>query len=381
MKRLLLLFLSLFLVFGLAPQAIAQSNFRNEEVSTLSKNETIDKDYFATGEKVTLSGTVNGDAYMAGGNITVDGTINGDLLVAGGNINIIGQVTGDIRVMGGNIQIDGVVGGNITTLGGSVRIDDDAEISGSLVGGAGSMEVFGPIGKGITAGAGTLMIANSVGGDVVTGVGELDLGPRAVINGGLNYMSEEKARISDGASVSGVVKQQLPPKGPDEKDKEVFLAGAAVGWVIFKFLSLLVIGLILLWALPVFMKNASEAVTKQPLQSLGIGFLVLILVPIASVILMMTVVGLPIGLVALLGYFFLLYISKVFVALAVGVRILGPKQNQHLSLALGLLILSIVLVVPVLGGLVDFVVMLLGLGAAVATKRAMLLNLRSKKLL
>lgn len=381
MKRLLALFLFLFLVFGLAPLTLAQNNFRNEEVSTLSRNEIINKDYFAAGEKVTLSGTVNGDAYLAGGNIIVDGVVNGDLLIAGGNLNIRGEVTGDVRAAGGNIQIDGTVGGNITTLGGSIRVDDDSEVTGSMVAGGGNIEVFGPIGKGITAGAGTLMIANSVGGDVVTGVGELDLGPNAVINGGLNYMSDERARISDGASVSGAIKQQLPPKGPDEKDKEMFLAGAAVGWVIFKFLSLLVIGSLLLWALPVFMKNASEAITKQPLQSLGIGFLVLILVPMVAVVLMMTVIGLPLGLVVLLGYFFILYISKVFVAIAVGVRILGHKQNRYLSMALGLLILSVVLLIPVLGGLVDFVVMLLGVGAAIATKRAMLLTLRSKKLL
>lgn len=380
MKKLLLILLPLLFLI-ITPVAFAQSNFRNNEVSTLSRNETINKDYFATGEKVTLSGTVNGDAYLAGGTITVDGTVNGDLLVAGGNINITGNVKGDIRVAGGDINIDGTVGGNITTLGGAIRVDDDSEVSGSMVAGGGNVEVFGPIGKGITAGAGSLMIANKVGGDVVTGVGQLDLASDAQVAGNLQYMSEEKAGIADGASVSGSIKQQMPPKGPDEKDKKALLAGAAVGFAVFKFLSLLAIGSLLLWALPVFMKNASVAMVKKPLQSLGVGFLVLILTPILAVILMVTVIGLPLGLVALLGYFFLLYISKVFAALAVGERVLGPKQNRYLSLALGLLILILVLFIPVLGGLVDFMAMLLGLGAAVMTKKVMFQNLRSKKLL
>ncbi len=380
MKNLFFVLLPLVAILVLAPITLAQSNFRNEEVATLSKNETIDKDYFATGEKVTLSGTVNGDAYLAGGNIIVDGTVNGDLLVGGGNINITGDVTGDIRVAGGSIQIDGAVGGNITTLGGNVRIDDDSDVEGSVVAGAGNMEVFGPIGKGITAGAGTLLIGNTVGGDVVAGVEELDLAANAKINGELNYMSEEKAGIAEGASVTGKINHQVT-QGVDEEDKEKLFAGLNIGFAIFKFLTLLVIGSLLLWAVPNFMRNTSVAVRENPLQSLAIGFLVLVVTPIVAVVLMITLIGLPLGLVLLLGYFFLIYISVIFTAVAVGDRILDKKSNRFLAFALGLFIISVLLLVPVIGGLVDFAAMLLGLGAAMMTKKAMFQNLRSKKLI
>jgi cytoskeletal protein CcmA (bactofilin family) len=381
MKRVLVA-LSIFIAPLMAvPVVFAQNNFRSGEVATLKRNETIDKDYFASGERVTLSGIVNGDVYLAGGTIIVDGTVNGDLLAAGGNINITGDVTGDIRVAGGDIQVDGVVGGNITTLGGSIRVDDDSEVSGSMVAGGGNIEVFGPIGKGITAGAGTLMIANTVGGDVVTGVGQLDLASNAIVNGELNYISEEKASLAQGASVSGQIKHQLPPKRPGEEEKQQVLAGLGIGWAVFKFLSLLVIGSLLLWAVPIFSKKTSEEIVKNPLQSLGIGFLTLIATPIAAIILMVTVVGLPLGFMLLIGYFFLLYIVKVFVALAIGKKILDPKTNPFLQLALGLLILTVVFLVPVFGGLAEFIALLLGLGALVATKRSFMQNLRTKKLI
>lgn len=381
MKKLLYILLPLVIVLFVAPITLAQNNFRNDEVSTLAKNETINKDYFSTGEKVVLSGTVNGDAYLAGGNIIVDGVVNGDLLVAGGNIDVNGKVTGDIRAAGGDIQIDGSVGGNITTVGGNIRIDDDSQISGSLVVGGGNVEVFGPLGKGITAGAGSLTIANNVGSDVAAGVGTLDLTSKAQVQGDLNYMSDEKAGVADGASISGRVNHQVPPKDADEDDKKKFLAGAAIGWAVFKFLALLVIGALLLWAVPNFMQKSAEAISKSPLQSLGIGFLVLILTPIAAILLMVTLIGLPLGLVLLLGYFFLIYISKVFVALAIGGRILNPKTSRYLALALGLAILVVLFLIPVIGGLVDFAAVLLGLGAYTVTKRSTFLNFRSKKLL
>jgi cytoskeletal protein CcmA (bactofilin family) len=381
MKRILAVLLLFTSALIVAPVALAQRNMRSEEVSTLGESETIDEDYFATGEKVVLSGTVNGDAYLAGGNIIVDGVVNGDLLVAGGNLNIQGEVTGDIRAVGGDVQIDGVVGGNVTTVGGSIRVDDDSQIAGSMVAGGGNVEVFGPIGKGLTAGAGTLLIANSVGGNVVTGVGELDLSSNAVVNGELNYMSEEKARISRGATVSAGINHRVPPRHIDENKKEAIFQGAATGWTIFKYLSSFVIGAILLWGLPNFMQKTRDTLVKKPVQSLGLGFLVLVVTPVAAVILMITVIGLPLGLVLLLGYLFLIYVSKVFVAYAIGVRILNPKSNRYAALALGLLILAVVWFIPIIGGLVEFVAILLGLGTYAMTKRAMLQNFRSKKLL
>ncbi len=378
MKKLFIVLLLLTALF-VTPISFAQSNFRSEEVSTLSKNETINKDYFATGEKVTLSGTVNGDAYLAGGNIIVDSTINGDLLVAGGNVNINGRVNGDIRAIGGSIMVDGEVAGNITTLGGSVRVDDDSDVAGSLVAGAGNVEVFGPIGKGMTVGAGALTIGNKVGSDVVAGVEELDLTSTASISGNLNYLSQKAATVANGASISGTTKHDKPPKEVEEKEN--FVDALNFGWTIFKFLSSLAIGLLLLFGVPVFMQKVAGAVVNRPLGALGVGLLFLVITPIIAVILAVTVVGIPLALLVMVGYFFLIYIAKIFVSLAIGERILGAKANKIWSLVLGLGVFAVISLVPVIGGLVEFVALLLGIGASVMTKKDMYTNLRSKKLL
>src|SRR5262245_39250872 len=67
--------------------------------------QVINRDYFAFGEIVEISGTVNGDVYAAGAHVAVDGTVNGDLLAAGGTVAISGTVARDARVAGGQVTI------------------------------------------------------------------------------------------------------------------------------------------------------------------------------------------------------------------------------------------------------------------------------------
>src|SRR3989304_8346367 len=98
----LILLLSSLTLF--VPNAQAKGN--PEPVSmVLARNEVVNKDYFAAGDTVTISGIVNGDAYLAGGSVLIDGTINGDLLVAGGTIQIQGPVKNDVRAAGGMITL------------------------------------------------------------------------------------------------------------------------------------------------------------------------------------------------------------------------------------------------------------------------------------
>ena len=65
----------------------------------------IDRDYFAAGPLVEISGTVNGDLYAAGGQVFIDGRVNGDILVAGSRVMILGQVAQNVRMAGGQVDL------------------------------------------------------------------------------------------------------------------------------------------------------------------------------------------------------------------------------------------------------------------------------------
>jgi len=64
--------------------------------ASVPASQVIDRDYFAFGPLVEISGTVNGDVYAFGGQVLIDGRVNGDVLVAGGRVSVSGVVAQDL---------------------------------------------------------------------------------------------------------------------------------------------------------------------------------------------------------------------------------------------------------------------------------------------
>lgn len=367
-----------------SPSIFAAASLNQAEVITLTKEEVVNADYFAWGEKVTVSGTVNGDAYVAGGNVLIDGTINGDLLVVGGSVNIRGNVTNDVRVAGGQIVISGTVGGNLTSTGGSVNITDAAKINGSLTAGGGDISVFGPVAKGVTVGAGNVTIGSAIGSDITAGVGELTLTSTAKVNGNVNYWSDHDAQIQQGAEVIGATTHNVPKKEDTQKQAEEFLSRAKIGAGIVSIIMAFVIGALFLRFLPRFFETATETLTKRPLYTIFIGFLTIVLAPILFMILLISLIGIPLAFIVLVGWLFSLYLAKIFVAFAIGKKVLksfNQKGGDYLALLVGLVIYLILSLIPVIGWIVTIIVLFAGVGALVIGKLTMYKKLRSKNLL
>jgi hypothetical protein len=383
-RKAVLLFILFFLV--LPRSALAQG-------TVVAQNETITKDYFATGSSVNISGTVNGDAFVAAGSVLVQGTINGDLLVAGGTVNVGGTVTGNIRAIGGQVIVSSQVGGNVTALGGAVNLTEGASISGSLVSIAGSATLLSPIGRGINAAAGQMTIGNTVGGDVSATVGQLTLAPGARISGNLTYVSSVDAQIQGGAQVSGTTTRNAPPprEPPQLPERPNVLEDIQAALVrffailrIIDFASALLIGLVLIYLLPIDTRGTVKMIREQPWKSLGIGLLFLIVLPIIVLILLGLVITIPLALIILALYFIALYLAKIFVAIFLGewlLRVINRKAKIGWALLWGLVIYEILLFVPFIGGIVMFLVVLLGLGAIYLENRNFYQELRSKNLI
>ncbi|HRN96130.1 MAG TPA: hypothetical protein PLD54_01650 [Candidatus Levybacteria bacterium] len=356
------------------------------ESPTLQRNQTINGDYFATGDKVVVSGTVNGDAYVAGGTVLIDGTINGDLLVAGGNVTIRGTVTQDVRAAGGNITISSEIGGNTTTMGGSVAITDSATLSGSLVAGVGNLEIFAPVGKGMTIGGGAVQIGNQVGGNIMAGVGEINFSSDAQVQGDITYWSEQQANIAQDASISGQITHHRPPQGTSQATEgaaKALFTGVSFAFTLASFVSALLIGLLLIRFAPRFFDKTAQTIEQKPGASAIIGFMALILIPFAGIFLFVTLLLIPLSVLLMILYFLTLYISKLFIAYAIGrkgAEILNVTWGRGLVFTAGLIMYYAVTSIPVIGWILSFVGMLLGLGALLLTKKDYYKVLADKKI-
>jgi hypothetical protein len=119
---------------------------------------------------------------------------------------------------------------------------------------------------------------------------------------------------------------------------------------------------------PGFFRATTQAVGSGWL-SLGLGVGVLVGVPVAMVVIAITLIGIPISLMLFAVYLSAIYLAKVWVGAFLGRILLKPsgstKGDWLLGLLVGLLILTIVGFIPYLGGLVRLGVVCLGLGAFV----------------
>jgi hypothetical protein len=378
LKRIVFLLSIVFLLLLIPTTVLAQ----RDRVITIPQEEIVDQNpYIAYGEVVEIRGTINGDAYIAAGEVIVDGVINGDLLVAGGNVRIGGVVTQSVRVIGGQIRITADVGGGVSAVGGNVEFGDTGVIEGSLVAAAGNVSVELPVGEGVRIAAGNVSLLNSVGGDVETAAGPVRLGPNADIAGNLIYLSDSEAQIHENATVSGEIERRMIEDREELRDR--MLAGVGRVTIIARVistLSALAVGLILIYLSPKFMLRTTNTLSSRPWLSLGIGFLAIILTPIAIVALLATIIGIPLALILLAIYMILLYLGKLFVIFWLGTKLLR-ERSAYLMFVAGLAVYFIISLIPVIGGIVGILAMLFGIGSFLITKKSVFAEAKKKAII
>jgi cytoskeletal protein CcmA (bactofilin family) len=315
--------------------------------------ETVQGDLIASAGTVRVDGRVDGDLVASGGQVIVAGTVTGDALIAAGSTTVSGEVGGDLRAATGQARIEGRVGEDVALGAGQATVASGAQIGGDLIFGAGRMQMDGAVTGSVLGSTGNYSRGGSVGGS-------------------------ERVNI------------QQPEEAPAPT-----LADRAVD-VLRRYVSILAIGALLLWLASRVLRGAADAARERTLLSLGVGFLGFIGVIVALVLLFLVTVLVAIvlalaGLGSLTGMtvfggllvaavvVFLFVLAVVFVApatvgLALGRLLLRGEDHSYLSrlgaLALGVLVVVLVAAIPVVGGFLEALVVLLGLGALLLMARA-----------
>jgi cytoskeletal protein CcmA (bactofilin family) len=346
---------------------VLAADLRSGDTITVAAGEVVDDDLYMAGSNITIDGTVNGDLWAFGSTITVNGTVNGSMVAIGQTINVNGNVGHALRLAGETINISGNVSGDLIVFASDVNISSKAEIGGDFLFGAGNVRMDGLIGRNVKGGGNEVAIANGVGGDVELTVENLTLAPTADIQGNLTYTGENEADIQSGAKVGGKTTHNMP-----EVKKPAPFSG--IGGKVLAFLMALVTGLIIILIVPGRSASAADSIRNRPWASLGWGAVVLFATPIAAILVCCTVIGIPVGLIALVLYAIAIYISQVFVSLFIGRliirRVRGMESRAIMvgALALGLVILSLLMWIPYLGFWIGLAVALFGLGAVLVSE-------------
>jgi cytoskeletal protein CcmA (bactofilin family) len=324
---------------------------------------------YVAGGMVDVAAEVERDFVAAGGTINVRELVKGDVTVAGGAVNISARVGDDIRAAGGTVIVGAEVGGEVVAAGGTVTLAPDAKVAGRAWLSGGRVTAAGRIARDLKVAAGSVSLAGEVDGNVLIAARTIEILPTARIKGDLTYTSMSTARIDPGAQIQGKV---------TFRRSDLAERAARLGRVIFVIArvvllaGLIVAGVVLLLLLPGFAISAAQTIRNHFWKSLGLGFLGFVVTPVVAILLMASIIGIPVGLAVGALYPVALLLGYLTAAISFGdwgARLIGRRSEistaeRTLWLVAALVILALVHLIPILGSIVVWLVVLIGLGAA-----------------
>ena len=349
-RRVSLLALAALLFLLLPAVALAQrtdlgGKLMSGDTVTIPASETVNHDLYLFAGTATVNGTVKGDLVVAAGQVQINGTVDGDVLAAGGSVSVAGTVTGDVRVVGGQLTISGNVAQDVVAAGGQLAVLSGSKVGEDLIVSSGDVTVEGAVAGSVWGTAGSYRRSGTVGGS-------------------------EQVTISQGR-----------PTAP--------AASNPVLDAVRHFVTVVLIGALALWLFPRAMRAADEALRRRPLAAVLSGlltlvaYIVLMIVGIIVIVIVAAVLGLVRldalvvidvigGILALCAITLAFVVAAAFLADAVVglalARLVAPayggtRWRELALLAAGAAAVVVVTSLPVIGGLVKFLVVLLGLGA------------------
>ena len=400
------------------PAALAFDG-RSADRVVIESGEVINEDLYITAREVIVDGTINGDLLAAGESVVINGKVTGDLWAAGRTVTLNGEVGDDVFAAAAVVTLgsEARVVDDAFTAAASVESAAGSQVGGTLFIGAFQGLVSGQVAEDLFSGSSRLRIEGTIQGDAKIAINNTDdsytpgpwmfgpdtpsmpsvpsgltFGKDAEIAGLLEYTSPLAISIPSG--IAAAVQHQLPPVDA-QVSKEISSNDGPDSFVLDtlrRLVALLLVGLLLARLVPAWIMNPAARLQARPWPSLGMGMLSLIIAPfallagLALVILVAVLVGaltlgelvgavLGVGLPALAlltAAFFLMlgYLPQAIIAFLGGRWILqrtrpASADNIYWALLVGLVVLGILMSVPVLGGLLSFLVILAGLGALV----------------
>ncbi len=365
--------------------------FTSESGEGISITKSIKDDVYSFGGTINVESDIDGDFVSAGGRIQINGNITQDLIAAGGDLVVNGDVGDDARITGGTITINGNIADDLIVAGGQITIGQNAKISGDLLVSGGTINIGGEVAGDVHGSGGTINISGKVDGGVyIDSVGSLSIADGAEIAGDLVYTSSNKADISEGATVGGEIKPTISEKAAEikvpRKAGMAIFTTTYIGSKIVSFLSLFVLGIILILAIPGLFSKFNQRMQTTLGKCVGAGAIMLFGVPIGVVILFLiavllfvTIVGAGFGVLTLSSnfiliilYFVLIYVSSVFLSFFIGDKILSFSRLdlskygwKILAYLIGLVIVMSAYSIPFAGWIIRIAGILFGSGGLI----------------
>lgn len=302
------------------------------------------------------------DVYLIDKEISINEPIDGNVFLCANTVTINSEINGDVFIIANDVIIDkdSVIYNNLFSMTNHLEIRGVVNEAFSF---ANTFSIAGGyIYRDLKVSCKTLDIRGSIGRNAFVNCENItfDLeNSTSIVYGDLNYSSPNSIDVPEGA-VQGLV-NFTPLKAHTESISDIILDG-----VTFIILVLL-IALVCLWLAPNFNDRTKQIIENKKGFVVGFGFLGLLVIPIACLILLLLRVTSTAALLLLAFYILALVISKALFIIVLNNYICDKLNIINKPAKFGILaIISLVIwllsLIPYLGAVISFIIIILGLG-------------------
>jgi hypothetical protein len=246
-------------------------------------------------------------------------------------------------------------------LTGRLIIESDRTVNTAVIFN-GSASIEGTVREDLVVFNGDTDVSGTVNGDVIVFNGDVTVRSGAEIGGDL--VTRTTPQVEEGATIRGS-RSNVTTRFDFEA---AGFAGRFAWWLGYS-VSVLILGLLLLAFAPHLDEAVVHALRNRLGASIGWGVALFFLLPIAAVLLLLTIVGLPLGLFVLFALALIYTVGYTVGAVGIG-RLVMRSSSRYVAFLVGLAILRALAFIPIVGGLVWLLATVWGLGLLAVAIRA-----------
>lgn len=369
MKKLFILIFAVFTTASLAlPVWAAPVFMAGDKNHPVTVDNSIVDDAYIGADSAIVNANVDGDLIIGANTAQINGKVNGDLWIGAGTVTVNNRVVGDIRIGAGETTLNSTVDDDVIVGTGKLIVGEKALIKGDLIVGGGNVEVNGKV----------LGDAKIAGGGVTL---------KAVINGNVEIKTDNYVTILPGTKIGGELSYWAPKENADfvkyaktvvyhprVKRSSAPMLGAfmwmvpaiSIGLLLWKLIGILLLGAVLIWLMPKLLPRVVGLIQKDYLKAFWQGLVFAIGVPILMLVLAVTLIGIQLTIMISLIYGLVMILGFASAAMLLGSRLVKKSDKtigrQLGAFVAGSVLLGLIGIMPLIGWLVCFVLMMIGVG-------------------
>lgn len=305
-------------------------------------------DIFLIEQNISVEQSVNGNVYLIGENVNINsGTINGNVFVIAEDVTIKGSISGSVYAIAKNAKIETNTVNTVYAIAENATLAENSNVIFDFDVIAKKLDIQGNVNRMLNAAVDILEVAQTA---------------EYIEKGKVVYTGECTGK-TDLLNNVELVKNEKE-ESTQESEKEILTNK------IQSVLINIVTASIIIAVLFFIVKNKDTEKSEDYGNVIGMGILkgllFVILVPLISIALLFTIVGVPIGLFMIVLYIIALYISMSVASLKIGQMIYEKTscENKAITILFAIcvyIVTRLISLIPVVG-FINCLVSLFGLG-------------------